>query len=135
MDFLITYTQLTYKLRPKDSPAFAHKALQTALQGKHYLPEDKVKLYGEAAIASTNTGNLVEALNLYANGYSLLLDQFSNGEELQAAVIRYGNAIKFVTELLEKTKESDFEDGKNVIPTPGYFYRSNENLLKDGILL
>lgn len=132
LDFLITYTQLSYKLRPKDSPVFAHKALQTALQGKHFLLEDKVKLYGEAAIASTNSGDLVEALNHYASGYSLLLDHYSESEEFQAAVIRYGNAIKYVTELLEKPKSSAFGNGRNVIPEPSFFYRTNENLLKDG---
>jgi hypothetical protein len=131
LDFLITYTQLTYKIRPKNAPAFAHKALQTAIIGKQYLAEDKVKLYGEAAIALTNTGNHIQALNLYAKGYVLLLDQFDDREEFQALVVRYGNAVKYVIELIEKPSESDFGGDKNVIPEPGYFYNSNENLLKD----
>ena len=91
-----------------------------------------MKLFGESAIGLTNEKELINALNKYAKGYILLLENFSNNEEQQALVIRYGNAVKYVSELLEFGEATSFGGEKNIIPEPGYFYRTNEELLARG---
>jgi hypothetical protein len=130
IDYLIGYMQVAYKEDPEFSARLVEKALNTVLQGSQYLLEDKVKLYGEVAITIIRKGNLAEALDLYEKGYVMLLENFTNSEEQQALVIRYGNALKYLIELLETGEALSFGGDKFVIPETGYFYRANTELLK-----
>jgi hypothetical protein len=132
LDYLIAYSQSSFINDPEYSAELADKALKKVMEGQQYALDDKVKLYGEAAIGAVNTNKRHQALHLYEAGYVLLLENFSNSEGQQAMVIRYGNAIKYVVELLETGQATSFGGDKFVIPTPGYFYRTNENLLAGG---
>ena len=134
LDYLINYFQVTYKKDPSSlfSSALAQQALELALGEVECSIDDKAQLFGEAAIGKINEGKYIDALNLYAQGYLLLLDNFTDSKSQQAIVIRYGNALKYINEFLEYGRAPSFGGEKNVIPTPGYFYRSNEKILEDG---
>lgn len=132
LDHLIAGMQLVHSEDPERSGLMAKKALDFALEGKPILVDDKVKLYGEAAIAATRDKDFNHAMELYESGYLLLLENFNNSEEHQALVIRYGNAIKYVTELIEYGKADSFSKGKFVKPEVGFFFRSNVELLAGG---
>lgn len=131
LDFLIYQLQVTFKKYPKEAANIAFQALETALQGR-YLIEDKIKLYGESAIGHTTLANLPKALSDYDAGYTLLLDDFTNSEEQQAIVIRYGNALKYLIYLIQGGKPEDYPSENSVIPDAGYFYRTNDKLLEGG---
>jgi hypothetical protein len=133
LDFLITVTQARFVVNkdPKASAGFAFHALEFALQSSHCPLEDKVNLYGEAAIGATSLNDLRRALILYNQGYSLLLDHFNNNDDQKAIVIRYGNAVKYVAGLINAQDKGAIYETEDVIPNPGYFYRGNENILKD----
>lgn len=133
LDYLIGYMQVAAKNDPTLAAQLVEKALKTALQGPQYVLEDKVKLYGEAAIIKVSNKQYAEALDLYEQGYLLLLQDFRNTEEQQALIIRYGNALKYLIELIEEGTAKSY-GGNNgfVIPETGYFYRTNEKLLEGG---
>lgn len=130
-DYLILQTQVSYPESPAQSADYSRRALDLVLEGD-YLLEDKIKLYGEAAIGQTLLGNLKEALDLYASGYLLLLNHFVNTEEQQALIIRYGSSINYLSQILETGTAPDYGNGKFVIPEPGQFYKTNEALLAGG---
>jgi len=130
LDYMILLIQASHKKSPIRSAEIALKALDISLNTKEYVIEDKIKLYGEAAIGAANTGRLKHALDLYSDGYILLLDNFTDSEDQQATVIRYGNAVKYIDELIELGKSPSFGNGGHVIPEPGYFFRTNEKLLE-----
>lgn len=132
LDYLIAYMQVADKKDQEFSAALTEKALDMVLQGTRYLLEDKVKLYGELAITTTRKNNLKQALYLYEKGYIELLENFTNSDEQQALIIRYGNALKYLIELLENGVAVSFGVEKNIIPETGYFYRPNNKLLEGG---
>ena len=132
LEYLIYYLQIADQKKLHDATEVAHEALKIVVANSNYVLEDKIKLYGESAIASINQNKLFEALNLYEQGYKLLMDNFNNSEEQQALVIRYGNALKYLNELIEFGKAESFGEGGNVIPKPGYFFRTIKELLEGG---
>ncbi|MDP1763950.1 MAG: SMEK domain-containing protein [Sediminibacterium sp.] len=130
LDHLIAYMQVAYKLHPADAPAIAFKGLNVCINDKRYLVEDKVKMLGEAAIGYTTEKKFTSALEHYSQGFELLLKHWQDAPDQKATVIRYGNSVKYLSEFVERITETDFGDGKNGIPEPGYFYWNNDVLLR-----
>ena len=132
LDYLIAYMQVASAKDPQLSSTLVNRALSIAINTPGILIEDKVKLYGETAIGATRDKKFTEALHLYEDGYELLLNNFTNNPDQQSLVIRYGNAIKYVAEMIEFGFTPSFGGEKWVIPETGYFYRTTEALLADG---
>jgi hypothetical protein len=132
LDFYIVFFQVVNRKDPDSYLQVITEALRTANGNERYHVEDKVKLYGEVAIELTNTGKYLEALSNYEEGYALLMDNFNASEEQQAIVIRYGNAIQYLDQLMQEGDAKSYGEGKFIIPAPGYFYNSNEKLLEGG---
>jgi len=131
VDYLILQMQISYSESVERSAAYSRRALDLVLEGD-YLLGDRLKLYGEAATGQMLLNNQRQALDLFATGYSLLLDHFIDTPEQQALVIRYGSAINHLVQMLEKGEAPDYESGKFVIPEPGHFYLTNDALLEGG---
>jgi hypothetical protein len=134
IDYLTTYLQSSFYDNPSHSAELSEKTLSIirSLKDHEILMDDRVKLFGEAAIGKMILNEFTQALDLLAEGYTLLLDNYLDTEEHQASVIRYGNAVKYVSEILEYGNAPSFGSGLNVIPEPGFFYRTNTDLLAGG---
>ena len=133
LDYLIAYAQALFKKDIKESSHFADKSLQTVLNSNLYLIEDKIKLYGEAAIGKAHTSNINSGFYLLSDGYNLLLENFKADDEFKSMVIRYGSVVLFLNQILTFGTAPDFgENQKFVVPEAGFFYRSNEKLLEGG---
>ncbi len=132
LDYLIAYMQTISKTNSSLSADLVEKAHALAFSTSFYMLEDKVKLSGEAAIIKVANKKYDEALELYSKGFNLLLDHFSDTAEQHALIIRYGNALKYVLELLEEGTAKSYASGGHVIPETGYFYRTNDKLLEGG---
>ncbi|WEK20511.1 MAG: SMEK domain-containing protein [Candidatus Pedobacter colombiensis] len=133
LDFDMSMTQLYAKEDPKLALSFAEAGLTLAMRNEIYLLEDRIKQFGEAAIAKTLVGRYIDALNDIAAGFELVLDNFQENEDYKALVIRFGHVALYVIQILEKGNPRDFGDGeKFVVPTPGFFYRDSDKLLHGG---
>jgi len=94
---------------------------------------ERVKLYGEAAVAAFLVGELNEAIDLMEAGYDLLLKSYRNTEDFQAMVIRYGSALQYYVQLRDTGKAPEKAlGGSYSVPSRGYYYLDNQLLLADG---
>lgn len=132
LDYYISYMQAVYKRDRNQSLELSKKGLQICLSSDHYSQDDTIKMYGEVGIGLTMTGQLLPALDHFETGYNLLLDNFNGSSLRQALIIRFGNAIKYLVELLETGTATSFGDGHFVVPEPGFLYRTNDALLEGG---
>ncbi len=131
LDYLILQTQATFRTNKEQSSRYSQLALDCVLAG-NYLLADKIKLFGEAGIGQALLRKWRQALDFYAEGYRLLLDNFVNDAEQQASVIRYGSAVNYLVQMLKDGKAPDYETGRFVVPEPGNFYKTNDALLEGG---
>ena len=133
LDYLIAAMQVYFDRDKEISAALSFRALEFSKSNQSILNIDRFKLFGESAIGLVHTNRTTEALYLLAEGYEKLLDEFINNDEYKGAIIRYGNTVMYVVQILIYQKPIDFGDNKKfVIPEPGFFYRSNDALLEGG---
>ncbi|MFO7823951.1 MAG: SMEK domain-containing protein [Cyclobacterium sp.] len=133
LDYLIAAMQVYFDKDKEISAALSSRALEFSKSNQSILNIDKFKLYGEGAIGLVHTSRTKEALNLLAEGYKKVLNEFIDNDEYKGVIIRYGNTIMYVVQILIYQKPIDFGDKKKfVIPEPGFFYRSNDALLEGG---
>lgn len=132
-DYYMAVSQLYFKKDAALSSSYSVAALKMAIANPLIVAEDKVKMYGEAAIGLARIGGFKDALYTLAEGYEIVLNAFLDTDEYKAIVIRYGSTILYVLQLLTFGSGKDFgETEKFVVPEPGLFYRDHDKLLAGG---
>ncbi len=132
-DFYMSVSQLYFKRNATLSSTYSLLALNMAKVNPLIVAEDKIKMYGEAAIGLAHIGKYKEALYALADGYEIVLNTFLNTDEYKAVVIRYGHTVLYVVQSMSPEGNRDFGKGeKFFLPEPGLFYRDNQKLLKGG---
>lgn len=134
LDIYRIYPQLIEKDHLQEAHEFLLRGLKKVISDPRSVGLDRIKMYGEVGISYWLSGDNKQALNYLEKGYELLLDNFDNGEEHQAAVIRFGsisNYIKcIVIDGLSPTKTGD--GGNYDIPRRGNFYEPIGRMLEGG---
>lgn len=126
------------QLIEKDSQQKAHefllRGLKKAVSDPRSLMIDRIKMYGEAGISFWLVGDNKQALHHLEKGYELLLDNFDNSEEHQAAVIRFGSIANYIKCIvIDGTPPTKTADGGNyAIPVRGNFYFTIDKMLEGG---
>jgi len=128
------YPQLIGDKEPTKAHGYLLKGLQKAISDPRIIILDKIKIYGEAGISYWLSGDNKEALYHLEKGFELLLDNFDNSPEHQAAVIRFAHVANYLKGIVmdgtPPTKSGD--GGIYAIPVRGSFYFTIDKLLEGG---
>ncbi|MEO8852302.1 MAG: SMEK domain-containing protein [Ginsengibacter sp.] len=134
LDAYIIFAQLISTSDNSEAHDYMLKGLNKAISDSRTPIMDKIKFYGEAGISFWLVGENIEAINHLEKGFELLLDNFEEIPENQAAIIRFGHVTNYVKGILmdgyPPTKAGD--GGEYAIPVRGTFYFSIDKLLEGG---
>lgn len=133
-DIYWIYARLVEKENGQKAHEFLMRGFRKAISDPRSTMLDRIKMYGEAGISFWLSGNNKQALCHLEKGYELLLDNFENSPEHQAAVIRYGSISNYVKCIvidgIAPTKTGD--GGNYAVPIRGNFYQSVDRMLEGG---
>lgn len=128
------YSQIKGGDYPKIGNDYLEKALNYAESYDSFQPLEKVKLYGETGISYWLSGKLEDAVAKLEQGYDLLHKIFDDSPDHQAQVIRYGSVANYIVHQMRTgTTLKEAESGAYAIPQRGWFYFTNDKLLKSGM--
>ena len=111
---------------------FALKAYQFQDRNQFVDESFSARVIGEYAISKWALANGHDVFYIMEEGLEKLLLSYKPSPDFQATIIRYGHVVKYFHHVLINQSLPDIDGLPYVVPTRGFFSRTNEKLLERG---
>jgi tetratricopeptide (TPR) repeat protein len=130
LDTLLIMAQLLGQKDEKAAEYYTKIAYKLAVNNKYYSEVDQAKVVGELAVSYWLNKDLKSAIYLLGEGYEAIMASYSNSDEFNAAIIRYGHVLNYFKAKIEGDRLPEIGGEPYVPPFRGFFFRTNEMLLE-----
>ena len=132
IEFLKDYAKATADL--KEANRLFIQALEIVQRASsYYKPQEQLALYGEIGISYMNLRDYKQSIQVLEKGYDILYHAYEDTDDYKCLVIRYGHTANYVSQFVVDDYASYKALGEDyVVPIQGFFYFTNEALIKSG---